>query len=290
MNPSELIQIGWAQAIKEWVSQKRKIESHLADVLVEFFELAFEPIPYPQRTYFGLHADRISLCLGNIFLAAVYRQHIYILVERGLSLPNFHFEPAKSTERYIPLSWVVAPVEAVAEITQTQGIWDSYARANLEILESPVSRINIPKNQVNKAKLSDIFSPTIGQVVEEFKPKLRDLKYEFEEGGIQEVTLELKKRNPQLREHAIEKYGTRCQVCGFSFERFYGELGRGYIEVHHLNPLSDYDTERKITTEEVTVVCANCHRVLHRKGKQPISIQELRDIVERRRDKPEECL
>jgi 5-methylcytosine-specific restriction protein A len=74
-------------------------------------------------------------------------------------------------------------------------------------------------------------------------------------------------------------------VCGFSFEESYGELGKGYIEVHHLNPLSDRDTERTTTVEEVAVVCANCHRVLHRNGKAPIPLEEIRKIVEQRRQK-----
>lgn len=282
MKPSELMQIGWVQAIQKWTSQKKKIGPHLADAFVEFFNLAFEPIPYPQQSYFGLHADRISLCVGNIFLAAVYKQFIYILVERGLFLQKFYLEPAKSTERQIPLSWLVAPVEAVAEINQTPEIWASYARASQQILESPISRISISKNRINKVKLSDILSLADGQLFEGFGPKPQGLDYEFEEGGIQEVTLELKRRNPQLRKHAVEKYGTRCQVCGFSFEEFYGELGRGYIEVHHLNPLSDCDDPRRITAEEVAVVCANCHRILHRNGKKPVSIEELRNIIERK--------
>jgi predicted HNH restriction endonuclease len=77
-------------------------------------------------------------------------------------------------------------------------------------------------------------------------------------------------RNPKLVRDAKEKYGYVCQVCGFDYGKAYGELGEGYIEVHHLNPLSERPEteEEQLSTnlDEVMVVCANCHRMLHRKS------------------------
>lgn len=75
--------------------------------------------------------------------------------------------------------------------------------------------------------------------------------------------------NPQLSQDAKQHYGLDCSICGFNFEEFYGDLGKGYIEVHHINPLSERSegewTEDLVSTlEDVTVLCANCHRMLHR--------------------------
>jgi hypothetical protein len=56
-----------------------------------------------------------------------------------------------------------------------------------------------------------------------------------------------------------------CEVCGFSFEQCYGEAGAGFAEVHHLTPLHDTDGIRRTTLEDLAIVCANCHRMLHRK-------------------------
>jgi len=47
-------------------------------------------------------------------------------------------------------------------------------------------------------------------------------------------------RDPRVRARSIGIHGTVCQVCGFDFGAAYGEHGEGYIEVHHLRPLSDY--------------------------------------------------
>lgn len=104
-------------------------------------------------------------------------------------------------------------------------------------------------------------------------------RFRFPEGAVKEMTRELQQRNPKLRAEAIAEYGDSCQVCGFNFGKFYGSLAKGYIEVHHLYPLSAYKAERVTTIKDVAVVCANCHRALHRNGRIPIPIEELKKII-----------
>lgn len=59
-----------------------------------------------------------------------------------------------------------------------------------------------------------------------------------------------------------------CQVpnCGFDFEMVYGELGRGYAEVHHIVALRELDPGTITTLDDLIVVCSNCHRMIHRGG------------------------
>jgi predicted HNH restriction endonuclease len=61
----------------------------------------------------------------------------------------------------------------------------------------------------------------------------------------------------------------KCEVpgCGFDFEAVYGELGRDYAQVHHLNPLGDRTTPSQTKLADLAVVCANCHAMIHRGGK-----------------------
>ena len=42
-----------------------------------------------------------------------------------------------------------------------------------------------------------------------------------------------------------------------------GAHGRDFIEAHHTTPLSHLDGERETRVEDLTLVCANCHRMLH---------------------------
>jgi hypothetical protein len=61
----------------------------------------------------------------------------------------------------------------------------------------------------------------------------------------------------------------RCEVpgCGFCFEAVYGDIGRHFAHVHHLNALGERDQAEVTTLEDLVVVCANCHAMIHRHGK-----------------------
>ncbi|URZ06804.1 HNH endonuclease [Clostridium felsineum] len=56
-----------------------------------------------------------------------------------------------------------------------------------------------------------------------------------------------------------------CQICGFDFYKYYGEIGENYIEGHHKVPLGEIKEESKTSPSDILLVCANCHRMLHRR-------------------------
>lgn len=86
-------------------------------------------------------------------------------------------------------------------------------------------------------------------------------------------------RKPHLRAKAILIHGITCKICKFNFKENYGEHGEDYIEVHHLIPISKLVEATKINPEtDMTVLCANCHRMVHRKRNQLLSIVELTRI------------
>jgi predicted HNH restriction endonuclease len=106
----------------------------------------------------------------------------------------------------------------------------------------------------------------------------------YPEGGAREITRELIARNSKLREDAVLRLGSTCEICGFNFGDVYGDLGEGFIEVHHLKPLSKAGGRAVATMlKEVAVVCANCHRMLHRRGVTPFKLAQLRKIVRDKR-------
>ncbi|MFE5143264.1 HNH endonuclease [Streptomyces fagopyri] len=52
-------------------------------------------------------------------------------------------------------------------------------------------------------------------------------------------------------------------MCSFVFSTAYGELGAGYIEVHHRPPLHISGvTETRIA--DLALLCADCHRMCHK--------------------------
>nr|WP_244977253.1 HNH endonuclease [Deinococcus humi] len=54
-----------------------------------------------------------------------------------------------------------------------------------------------------------------------------------------------------------------CEACGFDFQAVYGERGKGIAEYQHIVPLSEA-RERKTRLDDLVVVWANCHRMIHR--------------------------
>ena len=71
-------------------------------------------------------------------------------------------------------------------------------------------------------------------------------------------------------------------VCDFDFEDVYGELGKDFIEVHHTKPLSSLDQETIVNPQEDLVcLCSNCHIMIHRRRDKILSVDELKEIMEK---------
>lgn len=68
-----------------------------------------------------------------------------------------------------------------------------------------------------------------------------------------------------------------CEICGFSFVKVYGELGKEFIEAHHAIPLSSVG-ESETRIEDIVLVCSNCHKMLHRR-RPWLSISKLRNLL-----------
>lgn len=69
-----------------------------------------------------------------------------------------------------------------------------------------------------------------------------------------------------------------CEVCGVDFEKIYGQLGSGFAECHHQIPLAELPFVRETRLADLAIVCANCHRMLH-KARPTLKIDELRHIL-----------
>ena len=109
--------------------------------------------------------------------------------------------------------------------------------------------------------------------------------HSVKEGRVIYKLHKLRERNNKLNQKKkdlyLEKYGKLdCEVCGFDFYETYGELGKGFIEAHHRIPLSEIDGETITKLKDLALVCANCHRMLH-KEINILSINELKEIIER---------
>jgi 5-methylcytosine-specific restriction protein A len=105
------------------------------------------------------------------------------------------------------------------------------------------------------------------------------------EGAIKTMTINAYERNPLARKLCIDHYGTICSVCNFDFEVKYGEIGKGFIHVHHLIPLAEIGATYEIDPiEDLRPVCPNCHSMLHI-DEDVLSIDELKHLFEQAKGK-----
>jgi 5-methylcytosine-specific restriction endonuclease McrA len=92
------------------------------------------------------------------------------------------------------------------------------------------------------------------------------------------VTYERKAVNRAL---AIEKHGTTCAVCTFNFDETFGkDYADGYIQIHHIKPLSEYEGEVDPETDLVPL-CANCHAMAHKRRATVTSVDELKELIKK---------
>jgi len=75
------------------------------------------------------------------------------------------------------------------------------------------------------------------------------------EGAKRTITVNAYERNPQARKKCVNIHGCKCVVCGFDFEETYGEIGKGYIHVHHLTPISEIGNEYEIVNSHKNYTC-----------------------------------
>lgn len=102
------------------------------------------------------------------------------------------------------------------------------------------------------------------------------------EGKKREVYTTTYERDLKLRSQAVIIHGTTCAACGFNFENAYGKWGKGYIQVHHLKPLSLTKTEIEVNpSKDLIVLCANCHAMVHRKREKALSINQLKNLLQK---------
>ena len=108
----------------------------------------------------------------------------------------------------------------------------------------------------------------------------RDAKYV--EGAATQVLVNRYERDSKARSACLEVFGCTCVVCQMNFGESYGDIGEGFIHVHHLQPMALRKGEYNLEPErDLAPVCPNCHAMLHTSD-PPLEVDELRKIWQKR--------
>ncbi len=118
---------------------------------------------------------------------------------------------------------------------------------------------------------------------DEPEDKTDDTLVGYEEGRKVKLLSNRYERNPINRCICLQNKGYRCSVCGFDFEEQYGEIGKSFIHVHHIIPVSQMGEGYVVDPiKDLVPVCPNCHAMMHRTD-PPMSVKELRDCISQNR-------
>lgn len=91
-------------------------------------------------------------------------------------------------------------------------------------------------------------------------------EYGAYEGRTKLILHKVRERDPSLVKKAKEEFVRKngsiyCEACGVSFRQLFGF---DYIEVHHKKPLSQIQSGEITKLSDLALLCANCHRAVHR--------------------------
>lgn len=203
---------------------------------------------------------------------------------------ELHNDISRAEYKYGRKVKVIAIVSEEKSIPVFSTAWNQIslsgiAQGNVCEIKNVSSVNNIEELQFNTWQCFQGFFNTNGQsseaITSSIITELRETNLELSilEGKAKLVSHLVRERSRRIvyekKQMAIYNNQLNCEVCSFSFKK---EFDKNYIECHHIVPIG-YTGEVKTTLDDLALVCANCHRMLHTKfeGKY-LTVKELRDI------------
>lgn len=197
-----------------------------------------------------------------------------------IGLPDFKTVHNGSWENYTIFLDIISQTK---EFLKTKGCMPELLDAHsfLWILGSKMQGENIFLNEPNTSVLIESEQDAHNNEVVDFE---EDDEGVFPEGRDVYRWHKYKERNTALVNAAKLKRLQKdanlcCDACGDSFVEKYGDIGRGYIEAHHIFPIHFLTEETEAKVEDIALVCSNCHRMLHRRRPWLLCIEDLKLIL-----------
>ena len=140
---------------------------------------------------------------------------------------------------------------------------------------------------LNKKEYLNDISKTIYSLIDT-KTLLPEINTDYDvneanEGKVLYRVHRYRERNRKIIENkkneALKRFGClKCEGCGFDFKENYEDHGSGFIECHHTKPVSKMKVGERTKLNDLSLLCSNCHRMVHTK-KPWLSIDQLKNIL-----------
>ncbi len=151
------------------------------------------------------------------------------------------------------------------------------ALKNLDVIKRPFAGTNFSVTHKQREALKSIQKAT--------EQDCFAIQSQFQEGALRRVLTNVYERRPEARRECLQHYGYDCCVCGFNFEKIYGEHGEGFIHVHHLKQLAKSKKQHKVKPIlHLRPICPNCHAMIH-KGPKMLKVEGLKSLLRQNKRK-----
>lgn len=250
-----------------------------------------------RRAYYAASSQLQKIKPGDVlWLVNVYLNELILVgrlqVETIVSDSEIAQELIADNDDWVEADWYAIANRYHAEPMREVNI--THLAQNLRF-NSPTYRLDLSDGRINPQQfraLRELTGESAEQIEQiwysedEIIPSVQDVleltedDSAYAEGRLVIRTLRQRQRNRKLVADAKARYKQQhgrlvCQVCGFDFIKTYGIE---YIEAHHLLPVANLDEAHETHLEDIAMLCANCHRIIHSQT-PPLSLEELKQLL-----------
>jgi 5-methylcytosine-specific restriction protein A len=279
-------------------------QNNILKILVDSIKYCHKCGSDKWAIYYKPDKNKIRLIMGNLIILVIEEEGIWLALDRQMLEENQGYKDY--LEKLNTWTWDNHDYPRYNQVPSINGFyipsenyyqdWNFIKKLHFEFIE----KVNAKYSKINqRSKLNhqkeiieylyqklDIFVPepnyellnnTSFTLAEELSNE--DEITNLYEGAKQTITVNRYERNNQARQKCIEYYGTDCYICGFNFDKIFGEIGKGFIHVHHLIPLAEINQEYEVDpVKDLRPVCPNCHAMIHKKN-PPFTIEEIKNLL-----------
>ncbi len=180
-------------------------------------------------------------------------------------------------------AWTVDPANGRNSLTKARKI---IAETELELTQWAAKQGIVPracKHCLRDGLLAEPVPESRGRLADPNTESAQSQSLAAIEGQVREYRALTYKRNAALRTLALTTSLGVCEGCGTDFSRLFEGLGWRVLQVHHKEMLARRTEESLTKPEDLAVLCANCHALVHADLKNPISVEKLRIMYSQRK-------